>query len=171
MSLERHIQLAREAAALLDKFVEVWRQELAEKGFDVKRLGTVPERALLEIIHQRMGLRHSENVVRRLFAEFGPESKRTEAKRRRDFLASLYGDNGKPPKKQFAREAAEYNEKAKRLSPRGYLLGGGATRTESMLQYVNRMLRDKECKEIVESAFAESIFGERRPPGKGVRGV
>ena len=38
------------------------------------------------------------------------------------------------------------------------LLGSGATQTKSMLQYVNRMLRDKECQKIVEGAQANGLL-------------
>jgi hypothetical protein len=127
-----------------------------------------------------------------LFAKFGPKAKREEAKSRRRLMAALYGDKGKPPKQQFAREAAEFNRRAKQrfaseakelnrrvMSPElkkkvidrscaPLLFGGGATRTKSMLQYVNRMLRDKECQKIVEDAYANGLFGKGRAGGKRV---
>ena len=183
MSKEKRDALYRTAAELPEQLVEAWRQALVQDGLNDLEVGTGPEEVLLEIIHNRIFLRHGKNVTENLFAKFGPKRKQAEARLRKHVMAALYGDHGKPPIKQFAREAAEFNRKTiKRLSaeraeaaaqgrsfleeqsPRE-LLGGGATRTESMLQYVRRMLKDKECRKIIEDNHVNGLFNRRRSQG------
>jgi hypothetical protein len=178
--------LCKIAKELPDQFVEAWRQSFVRKGYANPKIGTSPDEVLLQIIRNRIFLRHGKLVTENLFAKFGPQPKQAEARLRRHVMAALYGDHGKPPIKQFAREAAEHNRKTiKRLSmeraeaaargrafleeqsPRE-LLGGGATRAESMLQYVRRMLKDKECREIIEDSYANGLFGERGSQRQGV---
>jgi hypothetical protein len=176
--------LTKLAAELPGQFADAWhhsgRQNFADKGINVidERLYDItPDELLLQIIYNQISLRHGSRVTQRLFAEFGPRPKREEGKNRLHFLAALYGANGKPPKQRFAREMADHNRRtrqrlaieAKELhvkpwlknSPR-MLVGSGATTTKTMLQYINRMLRNKECREIVEDAYVNGFFGEGR---------
>jgi hypothetical protein len=182
---EKITALLKVAAELPDQLAEAWQEALAQDGFSYQEIttgpDTAPEELLLGVIRSRIFLRHGKQVTENLFAEFGPLSKQAEAKVRRHTMAALYGANGKPPIKQFAREAAEHNRKTiKRLSieraeaiatgrePEGQspreLFGGGATRAESMLQYVRRMLKDKECRKIIEEN-SNGLFGHRRRHG------
>ena len=164
MSEEQISALCKIARELPGQFREAWRQSLAKDGHGIpsdEEIRTDPEKALLEIISNQISLRLGRRVTENLFAEFGPKSKQSEARMIKHFLAALYGANGKPPIKQFAREAAERNRKTLRRVSREraearaqgrqfwekgspqQLYGGGATRAESMLQYVRRMLKDE----------------------------
>jgi hypothetical protein len=161
MSEEQIRALCKIAAELPDQLAGAWRQTLVEDGFADPEIGTTPEEVLLEIIHTRIFFRHGKRVTENLFARFGPQPKRAEGKVRKRALAALYGDVGRPPIKRFAKEAAEHNRKARQLRrvQKDQLLGGGATRAESMLQYVRRMLKDEECRKTIEDARANGLFG------------
>jgi hypothetical protein len=118
MGEEKLRALRKIAAELPGQFVEAWRQALAKDGLGTPtdpQIGTVPERVLLEIICTRIFFRHGKRVTENLFASFGPRPKLTEARIRKHTLAALYGDRGKPLVRQFAREAAEHNKKARQL--------------------------------------------------------
>jgi hypothetical protein len=172
--------LTKLASGLHTKCVKLFGQEFpGVADIAVNEINTHPEELLLEIILNQISLRLGQSAARRLFAKFGPEPRRGQARHRRHFLAALYGSKGRPPKQRFAREAAEFNRRTKQrlsretrefnrrgMSPKSQerivrydaLLGSGATQTKSMLQYVNRMLRDKECQKIVEGAQANGLL-------------
>jgi hypothetical protein len=124
-------------------------------------LGTDPERYILKVFTQ-FCLRHDADIVRHLFAEFGPRRKREAAADRREFMAFLYGLNGRPPKERFAREVARLNKKLpyeKRIGPR-------TTDPGNMLQYINRMFREKKYREIADLGVEGFPTANARPDKK-----
>jgi hypothetical protein len=112
MADEKFLALLEVAAQLVDQVREAWQEALAQDGYShqeiITSLDTAPDELLLSAIRDRISLRHGRRITESLFAKLGPQSKAAEAKLRLHTLAALYGANGKPEVRQFARELAEH---------------------------------------------------------------
>ena len=90
--------------------------------------------------------------VDELFAKYRPPRKREDSRLKRGRLVRLYGRLGKPPKLQFARQAAKFNAALlKRGCHPSELLGTGTTSVENMHHYVKEILRQKEYRGIADN--------------------
>jgi hypothetical protein len=99
--------------------------------------------------------------VHELFAKYGPPGKREESRLNRKRLVQLYGRLGKPPKLQFARQAAKFNAALlKRGCHPSELLGTGTTNIQNMHHYVKELLRQQKYREIADMNCRNQ---ERRP--------
>ena len=104
------------------------------------------ERLLLELFFSTFRDRLSEKEVRQLFGEFGPKTPRQLQHDQYGRLIALLAWYGCPPKKRFAREVADLN---RRLRPEERY-AAGATTSEAVLVYLNRVLKQKAYRDLLE---------------------
>jgi hypothetical protein len=127
-----------------------------------EKMGTTPEKLILDFFFKLFQRHHDEEVVRALFAKFGPKEKRRAAADRERLLLSLYLSDGLragrlPQKAKFARKVADFN---KTKSPEKRL-GSRSTSELNLLQYVNRMLEKHRDYVQEHMALNHHIFGEK----------
>src|SRR5262249_33855195 len=120
------------------------------------------QRTLLAYLRLLFNRRRPHWEVEQLFADFGPKKPREQQRSNRKGLAWLYGRQGKPPKLQFARWAANLNATLiKKGWPKSELWGSGTTNVENMHHYLKETLRQKEYRDLADRTCASRLRREK----------